>query len=615
MEANYMCGIVGYIGEKTASSILVDGLNKLEYRGYDSAGIALYHQGEIDIYKQVGKLENLEEVVTKEEPKGKIGIGHTRWATHGRPSTPNSHPHTSCEGEFVVVHNGIIENYLPLKEELLAEGHQFSSETDTEVIAHLIEEYYDGDLEATVQKVIEKLDGSYALVVMTVNEPDKLVVVRQDSPLIVGLKDSEYFVASDIPAILKHTDQVYILDDEEIAVITRDGVKLSAFDGELVEKEVFTVDWDPGMAEKAGYDHFMLKEIHEQPEALRRAISGRLSNDNSKVILEELDFTLEDVNGYERIYIVACGTAYHSGLVAKYLIEDLVRVPVEVDIASEFRYRSPLVNENTLVIVVSQSGETADTLAALREAQDRGAEVLAISNVVGGTIPREADKVLYIHAGPEIAVASTKAYINMLMVFYLLAIYLAQVKETISQRRVKELIAALKNLPNQVGQIINKSEEMIEDFASDYAEYENAFFIGRSIDYAVALEGALKLKEISYIHAESYAAGELKHGTLALIEEGVPVIALATQKSVLDKMLSNVREVQAREASVTGIVLGNDEDIIKSLDHIIEIPSTEEILTSILTVVPLQLLAYYVAVERGCDVDQPRNLAKSVTVE
>ena len=610
-----MCGIVGYIGKRAASSILMDGLNKLEYRGYDSAGIALYNQKQLEIHKHVGKLENLEELIVDKELKGEIGIGHTRWATHGKPSTPNAHPHTGCNGEFVVVHNGIIENYIPLKERLLEKGHEFDSETDTEVLIHLIEEYFVDNLEEAVRKAVNELEGSYAFVVFSINDPAKLVAVRQDSPLIVGLGEEEYFIASDIPAILKHTDQVYILDDEEMAVLTREGVELSTISGEDVEKDVFTVDWDPGMAEKAGYDHFMLKEIHEQSESLRRAITGRLSNDNSRVILDELNLSSVEINNYERIYIVACGTAYHSGLVAKYLIEDLVKVPVEVDIASEFRYRKPLINDKTLVIVVSQSGETADTLAAVREAQDRGAKVLAITNVVGSTIPREADEVLYIHAGPEIAVASTKAYINMLMVFYLLAIYLAQVKETISKDEIKRLIIALKDLPNNVAQIIKESEVEIKEFAKDYTKYENAFFIGRSIDYAVALEGALKLKEISYIHAESYAAGELKHGTLALIEEGVPVIALVTQESVADKMLSNIQEVQAREASVTGIVLSDESEIVKSLDHVIQIPRTEELLTSILTVVPLQLLAYYVAVERDCDVDQPRNLAKSVTVE
>ncbi|MBM7624034.1 glutamine--fructose-6-phosphate transaminase (isomerizing) [Sporohalobacter salinus] len=610
-----MCGIVGYIGDKKASSILIDGLNKLEYRGYDSAGIALCHQDQVEVCKQVGKLNNLEELVDEKKPQGRMGIGHTRWATHGKPSTPNSHPHTGCEDEFVVVHNGIIENYLSLKEELLSQGHNFSSETDTEALAHLLEENYEGDLEKTVRRVTAKLEGSYAFVVMTVNEPDKLIAVRKDSPLIIGIGDGEYFVASDIPAILSHTDEVYILDDGEMGVVTKDGVDLSTIDGEPINKDIFTVDWDPGMAEKAGYDHFMIKEIHEQPESLRRAISGRLSIDNQQVILEELDLSPEELKGYERIYIVACGTAYHSGLVAKYLIEDLVKISVEVDIASEFRYRDPLVSEDTLVIVVSQSGETADTLAAVREAQDKGARVLAISNVVGSTIPREADDVIYIHAGPEIAVASTKAYINMLMVFYLLSIHLAQIKESISQEKATDLIASLKNIPNQVAQIIKDSEKVFEEFASEYAKHENAFFIGRGLDYAVALEGALKLKEISYLHAESYPAGELKHGTLALIEDNVPVVALATQKSVLDKTLSNIQEVQARGASVTGVVLNKKEEVVDALDHVIEIPETEEVLTSILTVVPLQLLAYYVAVEKGCDVDQPRNLAKSVTVE
>ncbi|ADL13595.1 glutamine--fructose-6-phosphate transaminase (isomerizing) [Acetohalobium arabaticum] len=610
-----MCGIVGYIGDKDASSILMAGLNKLEYRGYDSAGIALYQQDQIEVCKRVGKLDNLEELVADKDPQGQVGIGHTRWATHGKPSTPNAHPHTGCEGEFVIVHNGIIENYLSLKEELLQQGHDFSSETDTEVLVHLLEEHYTGDLAETVRRVAAKLEGSYAFVALTVNEPDRLIAVRQDSPLIVGLNDGEYFVASDIPAILEHTDEVYILDDGEMAVVTKAGVNLSTIEGEPVDKDIFTVDWNPGMAEKAGYDHFMLKEIHEQPEALRRAISGRLSIDNQEVILDELKLSSEELAGYERIYIVACGTAYHSGLVAKYLIEDLVKIPVEVDIASEFRYRDPLVSQDTLVIVVSQSGETADTLAAVREAQDKGARVLAISNVVGSTIPREADDVIYIHAGPEIAVASTKAYINMLMVFYLLAIRLAQIKESISQEKAVELIADLKNIPNQAAQIIKDSEELFKEFAGDYAEHENAFFIGRGLDYAVALEGALKLKEISYLHAASYPAGELKHGTLALIEEDVPVVALATQKSVLDKTLSNIQEVQARGASVTGVVLNKKEEVVDALDHVIEIPETEELLTSILTVIPLQLLAYYVAVEKGCDVDQPRNLAKSVTVE
>jgi glucosamine--fructose-6-phosphate aminotransferase (isomerizing) len=607
-----MCGIVGYIGKQEASPILVEGLQKLEYRGYDSAGVALYNDGQINTFKIVGKLENLEDLTDKEEPKGSIGIGHTRWATHGKPSTPNSHPHTSANGKFTVVHNGIIENYMKLKEELKGKGYKFKSETDTEVIPNLIQENYNGDLEEAVRKTIARLEGAYALAILSSEEPDKLITVREDSPLIIGLGEGEYFIGSDIPAILKHTDKVYILDDGEMAVITIDGVKVSTVTGEKVDKDVFKVDWDPGMAEKAGFDHFMLKEIHEQPETLRRCTAGRLTE--TDIQLADFSLTAQDIDSYNKIYIVACGTAYNSGLVGKYAIEKLAKIPVEIDVASEFRYRDPLVDESTLVIVVSQSGETADTLAALREAQDKGAKVIAICNVVGSTIAREADDVIYLQAGPEIAVASTKAYIGMLMSFYMLAIYFARAKNTLSDIDSKRLIAGLKALPNQVEDIINNSEEEIKELSKGYADHEHAFFIGRSIDYAVAVEGQLKLKEVSYIHAEAYPAGELKHGTLALIEEGIPVIALATQKSVIDKTLSNIKEVKARGGVVTGIII-EGEDEIEDLDYRIEIPKTDELLTAILSVVPTQLLAYYVAVERGCDVDQPRNLAKSVTVE
>ncbi|MBM7557708.1 glutamine--fructose-6-phosphate transaminase (isomerizing) [Halanaerobacter jeridensis] len=607
-----MCGIVGYIGEQDATSILVEGLNKLEYRGYDSAGVALYDQGEINVVKKVGKLDELEDLVEEEQPQGQVGIGHTRWATHGKPSTPNSHPHQSNNQEFVVVHNGIIENYAEIKKELKEKGYNFASETDTEVIPNLIEEYYEDDLETTVRKIVDRLDGSYALAVMSKAEPDKLVAVRQDSPLIVGLGDGENFIGSDIPAILKHTDEVYILDDGEMAVITADAVELSTTDGEAVEKDIFEVDWDPGMAEKSGYDHFMLKEIHEQPETVRRCITGRLNE--ADVHLDDVSLTAEQLEQYNKVYVVACGTAYNAGLVGKYAIENLARVPVEVDVASEFRYRDPIVDENTLVVVVSQSGETADTLAAVREAQDKGARVIGICNVVGSSIPREADDVIYIHAGPEIAVASTKAYIGMITVFYMLAIYFARKKDLLADEESKQLIKDMKALPDQIAGIIDNSEEKIKDLAAEYAQNENAFFIGRSVDNAVVQEGALKLKEISYIHAESYPAGELKHGTLALVEEGVPVIALATQPSVKEKTLSNVKEVKARGGVVTGVVFGGEEEL-EDLDYRFEIPETSEVLTSILSVVPLQLLAYYVAVERGCDVDQPRNLAKSVTVE
>ncbi len=608
-----MCGIVGYVGEQNATSILLTGLKKLEYRGYDSAGIALYDGEKITLDKTVGKLSKLEELVSNNRPEGNIGLGHTRWATHGKPSTPNSHPHSCCGGDFVVVHNGIIENYANLKAELKEKGHQFSSETDTEVIPHLIDEYYEGNLKAAVRKTVAKLKGAYALGVLSLQEPDKLIAVRQDSPLIIGLNGSENFIASDIPAVLEHTDKVYILDDGEMAEITANQVDIFNVDnGESIKKDIFEVDWDPGMAEKSGFDHFMLKEIHEQPETIRKSIAGRLNK--TDIEFDEVSLSKEEIEAYNRIYVVACGTAYHSGLVAKYVIEDLAEIPVEVDVASEFRYRNPLIDDNTLVIVVSQSGETADTLAALREAKNNGARALAVVNTVGSTIAREADDVIYIHAGPEIAVASTKAYIGMLTCFYMLAIYLARQQNKLSDETSAKLIKALKNLPEQVAKIIKEDSDKIEQLAKNYAGEEDAFFIGRKVDYSVALEGSLKLKEISYIHSEAYPAGELKHGTLALIEEGIPVIALATQTSVLDKTLSNVKEVKARGGVVTGVVFAGQEEI-DSFDYQIEVPKTEDILSSILTVVPLQLLSYYIAVERGCDVDQPRNLAKSVTVE
>ncbi len=608
-----MCGIVGYLGNKEVAGILVEGLKKLEYRGYDSAGIAIYNGKNIEILRSLGKLRELATLVDANTPKGVVGIGHTRWATHGKPSIENAHPHCDCTGEFVVVHNGIIENYLSLREELIGEGHRFFSETDTEVLAHLLEKFYDGDLLEAVKKVVAQIEGAYAFVAFTKHEPDRLVVVREDSPLIVGVGEGEYFVASDIPAILKHTNQVYILDDGEIADITRNGVDLMTVTGEPIKKEVFTVDWDAEMAEKGGFEHFMLKEIHEQPEALRRCIAGRLNE--QKLHLKELNLTPEDIQKYSKIFIVACGTAYHSGLVGKYVIEKLVRIPVEVDIASEFRYREPLVDESTLVIVVSQSGETADTLAALREAQNRGAKVIAITNVMGSTIAREADQVLYLRVGPEIAVASTKAYTAMLMAFYLLGLYFAQERQTISGEDLKARIDALKQIPGQIEEIIKNTEGDIAEFSKKFTKFEDAFFIGRSMDYVVSMEGSLKLKEISYIHAEAYAAGELKHGTLALITEEVPVIALATQKSVYDKVLSNIQEVLARGAQLTVVALEGDEKIQKTSKNVMYIPETMEIFTSILAIIPLQLLSYYVAKLRGCDVDQPRNLAKSVTVE
>ncbi len=608
-----MCGIVGYVGEQDATSILLAGLKKLEYRGYDSAGIALYNGLEITLDKTVGKLSELEKLVSNNPPKGNIGIAHTRWATHGKPSSPNSHPHSCCCGDVVVVHNGIIENYVKLKEELKEKGHQFSSATDTEVIPHLIDEYYEGDIKDAVRKAVARLKGAYALGVLSLQEPDRLIAVRQDSPLVIGLNGNENFLASDIPAVLDHTDEVYILDDGEMAEITDKQVEIFNVEtAQLIDKDIFKVDWDPGMAEKSGFDHFMLKEIHEQPETIRKSIAGRLNETDIK--FDEVNLSQEEIKSYSRIYVVACGTAYHSGLVAKYAIEDLAKIPVEVDVASEFRYRNPLIDENTLVIVVSQSGETADTLAALREAKANGARALALVNTVGSTIAREADDVIYIHAGPEIAVASTKAYIGMLSCFYMLAIYLARAKNKLNDQASAKLIKALSKLPEQVGKIIKEDTDKIKQLAKNYAKQEHAFFIGRKIDYSVALEGSLKLKEISYIHSEAYPAGELKHGTLALIEEGIPVIALATQTSVLDKTLSNVKEVKARGGVVTGVVFVGQEEK-EQFDYQIEVPKTEDILSTILTAIPLQLLSYYIAVERGCDVDQPRNLAKSVTVE
>ncbi|QJW45505.1 glutamine--fructose-6-phosphate transaminase (isomerizing) [bacterium BFN5] len=609
-----MCGIVGYIGPNEAAPFLIEGLTKLEYRGYDSAGIAVFDGNRINVEKSVGRLGILEKKIESHQPQGHVGIGHTRWATHGRPSDVNSHPHTDCTGKFVVVHNGIIENYLTLKEQLIEKGHVFTSETDTEVVAHLVEEYYDGDLEAAVKKVLAVIEGSYSLVFMTEHEPDKIICTKQDNPLVIGLGEGENFIASDIPAIINRTRKTYILSDGEMAIVTKDSVWVQNRQGVPVTKKVFEVNWDAEAAEKGGYEHFMIKEIYEQPKAVRETMSARLAKDDSAILLDELKWNKHDIKAFKKIFIVACGTAYHAGVVGKYYIEKLARIPVEVDIASEFRYRSPLVDENTLTIVVSQSGETSDTLAALKEAKRLGSRTLAVTNVVGSSIAREADNVIYTWAGPEIAVASTKAYTTQLVTMFMLATYMAGLKETLSPERIKELIQGLRNLPSQVHEIL-EDVEPIKTFAQKYGFNEDVFFIGRSLDYAVALEGSLKLKEISYIHAEAYAAGELKHGTLALIIEGVPVIALATQSDVYEKTLSNIKEVKARDAVVIGIALKGDTQIDKYVDHVIFIPATDKLLAPILAVLPLQLLSYYAAVTRGCDVDKPRNLAKSVTVE
>ncbi len=610
-----MCGIVGYIGSKQAEPFLMEGLSKLEYRGYDSAGIAVFNGEKIVVEKSVGRLNALREKIKGHIPQGNIGIGHTRWATHGCPSDVNSHPHVDCHGEFAVVHNGIIENYLELRKELMARGHHFASETDTEVVAHLLEECYQGDFAVAVRAVLKRIRGSYALVFLAKAHPDMLICTKKDNPLVIGIGQGENFIASDIPAIINHSKESYILNDGEMAIVRADGVEFyQTVSGEKFDKEIFTINWSAEAAEKNGYEHFMLKEIHEQPKAIRDTLSGRLDITNNRVVLNELNWSLTDLQNFHRIFIVACGTAYHAGLVGKYYIEKLARIPVEVDIASEFRYRQPIVDEHTLVIVVSQSGETSDTLAALKEMNRLGATTLAITNVVSSSIAREAQKVIYTMAGPEIAVASTKAYTTQLIVVLLLALYLAGLKQTIEPTEMEKILCHLRDLPEKIDMLFAQTET-IEKLASHFKDKNDAFFIGRSLDYAVALEGSLKLKEISYIHAEAYAAGELKHGTLALIVPGTPVIALATQRHIHEKTISNIKEVKARQADVLAIVPRDNTSIEQVVDHVFYIPETVDLLAPILTVIPLQLFAYYMAVARGCDVDKPRNLAKSVTVE
>lgn len=610
-----MCGIVGYIGFRESQPILIEGLKKLEYRGYDSAGIAVYTEQGLEVTKTVGRLVNLENRLSGEPLRGTAGIGHTRWATHGKPSDVNSHPHTDNSLKFSVVHNGIIENYLELKEELMHQGHRFLSETDTEVISHLISVEYDGDIVKAVQRAVKKMRGAFALGVLTEYEPDRLVAVRYASPLIIGVGDGEKYIASDIPAILEHTRDIYILNDGEMAILTRDHVELVSIEGNPVAKDIFHVDWDLMTAEKGGYDHFMLKEIHEQPKAYRDTMLGRISEDGRSVVLPELKITPDKLRSINRVHIVACGTAMHAGLVGKNVIESLVRISVETDVASEYRYRSPIITPDTLVIVVSQSGETADTLAALREAQRCGAHVLAITNVVGSSVAREADDVIITLAGPEIAVASTKAYSSQLIAFFLFGLYWGQTMGTQDESSVAEVLAAMEKLPEQV-QLILAQAEVIKEVAESISHHSSLFFIGRGIDYAVAMEGSLKLKEISYIHSEAYAAGELKHGTLALIEEGTPVIALLTQEDLYEKMLSNIKETKARGADVLGIVnQGHEVEVAKSVDRQFAIPRTLPMLTPALSVIPLQLLSYYASLALGHDVDKPRNLAKSVTVE
>ena len=608
-----MCGIVGYVGNKGATSFLLDGLSKLEYRGYDSAGIAVLTKGKVDVVKQKGRLSNLSETLSKNLLDGSIGIGHTRWATHGQPSDINSHPHKSSKGEIAVVHNGIIENYLELREWLKGEGYNFISETDTEVIPNLIDYYYKGNLFEAVVKATEKLRGSYALAVVSAKEPDKIIAVRKDSPLIVGLKDGETFIASDIPAVISYTREIYLLEDNEFVVITKNGVDVLNSDGSKIDKEIFNVTWSEDAAEKGGYDSFMLKEIHEQSKAIRDTMSSRVSGKQC-VFFDDFKLTKEQLNEIDRIFIVACGTAYHAGLMGKIAIEKMAKIPVEVDIASEFRYRDPLVTNKSLVIIVSQSGETADTLAALRDCNKVGARTLAITNVVGSTISREAKHVIYTMAGPEIAVASTKAYTTQVVVMNLIGLYFSELRGTLSEGEIEEIKDGLLEIPDKIDEIFNEEEEIIK-IAKLISKEDDLFYLGRGADYALALEGSLKLKEISYIHSEAYAGGELKHGTIALIEEGTKVIALLTEENLKEKMVSNIVEVKARGASAIGITYEDTKVDRTVFDEVIRIPMVQKFAAPIIAVVALQLLAYYTAKEKGCDIDKPRNLAKSVTVE
>ncbi len=608
-----MCGIVGYIGQEQATPILLTGLEKLEYRGYDSAGVAVFEHNAIDVVKAKGRLQNLcDKLQAQPDMTGTLGIGHTRWATHGEPSDGNAHPHSSQSGKFAVVHNGIIENYLYLRDHLLNQGMRFVSETDTEVLAQLLEYTYNGNVLDTIIEVLSKIEGAYALGIICQDDPDTLYAVRKDSPLIVGIGNGENFIASDIPAIIEKTRDIYRLNDNEIAVIKREGVTVYNTAKEVISKHKIHIDWDITAAEKEGYAHFMLKEIMEQPKAVQNTISPRIVD--GRIVLDELKLTKADLQQLNKIVIVACGSAYHVGVVAKYAIEQVVRIPVEIDIASEFRYRSPIVNENTLVLVISQSGETADTLAALREAKKLGARVLSIVNVVGSSIANESDDVLYTWAGPEISVATTKAYSTQLSVIYLLTLYMAELLGTMSEQEYRQAIEDLQALPALIERILSNTKP-IQQMAKKYSDCENIFFIGRNIDYALSLEGSLKLKEISYIHSEAYAAGELKHGSISLIEDGTLVVALAAYEPLFDKMMSNIKEVKARGATVLSLTT-EDKTIIESeTDQVLYIPKTNRMMAPSLAVLPLQLFAYYVAENRGCDIDKPRNLAKSVTVE
>lgn len=608
-----MCGIVGYIGTQQAAPILLDGLSKLEYRGYDSAGIAIYNGTSIDMVKSKGRLKVLNELTHDGETiKGTIGIGHTRWATHGSPSDVNAHPHFNKDKSIVVVHNGIIENYLKLRKKLEKHGYEFVSETDTEVIAHLLDYYYHGNPLQAITKVMHRMEGSYALGIIFKEHPEELYAVRKDSPLIVGETKDGNIIASDVPAVLKYTRDVIFIENEEIARMTEDSMEFFNVDEEALEKEAVHIDWDVNAAEKGGFEHFMLKEMYEQPKAITDTFAPRIRD--GKIVIEELGMTDEEIKAIKKIMIVACGSAYHTGVTSKYIFEGLARIPVEVDVASEFRYRDPILEEGTLVVVISQSGETADTLAALRESKKRGAKVLGIVNVVGSSIAREADNVMYTWAGPEIAVATTKAYSAQLIALYLLAMKFGNVRGTVNDTQLQDMIEDLKALPAQVEMLLNNKEK-IQRFANRYLAAKDVFFIGRGIDYAISMEGSLKLKEISYIHSEAYAAGELKHGTISLIEEGTLVASVLTQKDLYKKMISNMVEVGTRGAFVLAVTCEDNTEVEKAADYVVYIPETNKYFTNSLAIIPLQLFGYYIAVGRGCDVDKPRNLAKSVTVE
>lgn len=609
-----MCGIVGYIGNNPAVPVLIEGLSKLEYRGYDSAGVAVFHDGAIEVRKHEGRLANLEGHLANESLNGPIGIGHTRWATHGAPSDRNAHPHTNQHGNIAVIHNGIIENYMKLKEWLQSEGYDaFKSETDTEIIAHLVDYYYDGDLMDAVYKAVDRMEGAYAIAVICESEPDKIVAVRKDSPLVVGLGQGENFLASDIPALLKYTRDVYLIENDEFVLLTREGVKIFNELRQELKRDIFKVTWDVASAEKEGYEHFTLKEIYEQPKGVNDTLSRRMDADGN-IVLDGINLTKEDLEGFSRVYIVACGTAYHAGLVGRFAIEKFSRIPVIVDIASEFRYRDPLIDDKTLFIAVSQSGETLDTLQSLREAKRKGARILSIVNVVGSSVARDSHDVFYTWAGPEIGVASTKAYTTQLIAFYLLALHMGRTMGTLSEAEYKDIIAHLKEMPTQIEQVL-KTEPVIQRIADHQFNNESVFYMGRGVDVDSAFEASLKLKEISYINSFAIAAGELKHGTIALITDETLVVALATQEHLFDKMLSNIKEVKARGAHVLAVAMDGHADIDKVADEVIRIPRTLDVLAPITSIVPMQLLAYYISVARGNDVDKPRNLAKSVTVE